>query len=435
MGNCFLYKRGFGGGFGGGGDIPEIEKTASGKVISILDSVEKPLKGLRLFGKTTQSGTPSPTAPVPLVSAGDGGSVDVTVAGKNLVDTNKFFEESVSFDDSTGRWTIYYDSGGYFKSLFSTSNGDNKDRDVKTLINIQPNTKYTVRINDWGLNLLDTTAVEYDSYLSIAQHDAEGHYITKNNISGASNYDRNGYTVTFTTRENTRYLDIRRYHRSYQVSFSSIQIELGDTYTGYEPYNGQTLTVQTPNGLPGVRVSDGGNYTDENGWQWICDEVDFARGKYVQRIGKTVFDGSSDEKWLAAGTNTSGKYRNRATNLVNIILHPSSDDTGGIMANILTGISAGWNGTYGCKNGISVSTKGYVDCYHDNYNTGDITLWTSYLANNPITVIYALNTQIETDLTAEQLAAYAALRTLSPSTTIYNDADSYMEVKYMAKGG
>lgn len=46
----------------------------------------------------------------------------------------------------------------------------------------------------------------------------------------------------------------------------------------------QTLTLSTPNGLPGIPVSSGGNYTDENGQQWICDEVDLGRGKYVQRV-------------------------------------------------------------------------------------------------------------------------------------------------------
>ena len=50
-------------------------------------------------------------------------------------------------------------------------------------------------------------------------------------------------------------------------------------------------------------------------------------------------------------------------------------------------------------------------------------------------IIYILAEENPIPLSAEQLAAYAALHTLSPSTTIYNDADSYMEVKYMAKGG
>lgn len=52
----------------------------------------------------------------------------------------------------------------------------------------------------------------------------------------------------------------------------------------------QTITLQTPNGLPGIPVTSGGNYTDENGQQWVCDEVDLERGVKVQRVDKTCFD-------------------------------------------------------------------------------------------------------------------------------------------------
>ena len=46
----------------------------------------------------------------------------------------------------------------------------------------------------------------------------------------------------------------------------------------------QTISIATPNGLPGIPVSSGGNYTDAKGQQWICDEVDFEKGVYVHRL-------------------------------------------------------------------------------------------------------------------------------------------------------
>ncbi len=52
----------------------------------------------------------------------------------------------------------------------------------------------------------------------------------------------------------------------------------------YEPYREQLLTLPTPNGLPGIPVTSGGNCADSTGQQWVCDEVDFAAGVYVQRI-------------------------------------------------------------------------------------------------------------------------------------------------------
>lgn len=51
---------------------------------------------------------------------------------------------------------------------------------------------------------------------------------------------------------------------------------------------------------------------------------------------------------------------------------------------------------------------------------------------NGATVICKWTDPIETDLSAEQLAAYAALYTYYPSTTIMNDADVEMRACYKA---
>ena len=61
--------------------------------------------------------------------------------------------------------------------------------------------------------------------------------------------------------------------------------------------NSQTL--QTPNALCGIPVASSGNYTDENGRQWVCDEVDLARGVRVQRIRKIKV--TSSLNWQTAG--------------------------------------------------------------------------------------------------------------------------------------
>lgn len=68
------------------------------------------------------------------------------------------------------------------------------------------------------------------------------------------------------------------------------QMLLSDKLLPYSPYREQLLTLPTPNGLPGIPVTSGGNYTDQNGQQWVCDEVDLERGVKVQRVDKTAFD-------------------------------------------------------------------------------------------------------------------------------------------------
>ena len=63
--------------------------TETGNPLSVDDAFSAPLCGLTVYGKSTQDGTPTPDAPVPIVSAGEGGSLTVKVRGKNLWDNFK----------------------------------------------------------------------------------------------------------------------------------------------------------------------------------------------------------------------------------------------------------------------------------------------------------------------------------------------------------
>lgn len=56
--------------------------TETGNPLSVDDAFAAPLCGLTVYGRSTQDGTPTPDAPVPIVSAGDGGSLTVKVTGK-----------------------------------------------------------------------------------------------------------------------------------------------------------------------------------------------------------------------------------------------------------------------------------------------------------------------------------------------------------------
>lgn len=65
----------------------------------------------------------------------------------------------------------------------------------------------------------------------------------------------------------------------------TITVTIGDGADGQ-----QTIALQTPNGLRGIPVISGGNYTDPTGQQWVCDEVDLERRVKVQRVDKAAFD-------------------------------------------------------------------------------------------------------------------------------------------------
>ena len=85
-----------------------IRPTASGNPVNITDSVEWPLQGLKVYGKSVQDGTPSPENPAPIVSAGDGGSIALTVS--DGADRS----QSLPLSTPSGLLGIPVDSGGNY---------------------------------------------------------------------------------------------------------------------------------------------------------------------------------------------------------------------------------------------------------------------------------------------------------------------------------
>ena len=189
------------------------------------------------------------------------------------------------------------------------------------------------------------------------------------------------------------------------------------TEDDYVPYKQSTATIPLSNGLLGIPVTTGGNYTDENGQQYICDEIDFKRGKYVQRVWKGELDGSSDEEWSKHWR--AGTYATRVET-------PNLVATDKMLCN-----------RYIYGNGIghfsSLQSDNQLYLYF-NYDDGTIgeKAFREIIASNPLVVMTYLDTPIETDLTQEQLQAYKSLTTFKPTSIISNGANAQMEVEYAA---
>lgn len=85
--------------------------TETGNPIAVDDAFTAPMCGLTVYGRSTQDGTPTPDAPVPIVSAGDSGSVAVKMTGKNLLNpahmNQTFSDKGISAkQNSDGSYTI-----------------------------------------------------------------------------------------------------------------------------------------------------------------------------------------------------------------------------------------------------------------------------------------------------------------------------------------
>ena len=185
----------------------------------------------------------------------------------------------------------------------------------------------------------------------------------------------------------------------------------------------QSLTLATPNGLPGVPVSKDGNYTDQNGQQWVCDEIDLERGKYVQRVAIEKNNGG----WkLKPSSDTPGRFfqYNKLTNIFSIASKKS-------LCNIASFTS--WGAPVNDKYAFALNGHGI---YFSPPKGAEITAEELNAKLNslsfPVVVVGELATPIERDLTPEEIAAYKALRTYGPTTVITNDAGAGMEVTYVA---
>lgn len=268
-----------------------ITQSTCGETIAVNDSAQYPLQGLKIYGKTTQNGTPTPDAPVELVSVGAGGTVGVRVCGKNLLRT------AADFWTSHGITYTKNEDGSF--SYSGTSIGNDSYCYFMDL----PYYSNTMLLKA-GTYVLSA----YDEKITVIARKINADETFVNIASGVK-------TAKFTLTEATNiwiafFLDDPVSGMAYSGTFYP-QLELGSTATDYEPYrNGGTVTAQTPNGLPGIPVTSGGNYTDENGQMWVCDEIDFARCKYVKRLD--LIENYSGEAITTVFMSTTGELTSGA---------------------------------------------------------------------------------------------------------------------------
>ena len=240
--------------------------------------------------------------------------------------------------------------------------------------------------------------------------------------------DNSGKGFTFTIYEPTKFTT--RIYVASGIECNNVtfypQIERNSRKTDYEPYIPEQTIAITQN-VPGIPVTSGGNYTDANGQHWICDEVDLERGVYVCRIGKKTFNGT--ESWNTGTSVLNGMHR-----YFTWVTDMRPDNSGFGLC------------THYPRTPLAAETI-YSECVRFGQNntalfffSNDIVTtdaWIAYVKSlyddeNPISVQYVLATPIETPLTAEEITAFKALRTNCSTTTIINDADAWMSVKYNA---
>lgn len=340
--------------------------------------------------------SPSPDYPQEIQSAGDDGSIGIEVHGKNIFG---------------GRY--YY--ANYANSILII-NGNKKEEEVKL--------PYAPEYESFGVckvikckkgktYVISVTNPNKNANIGMAEYEnIENAFAYTKNVGFArmTNKTKQLYTAksdgilvcgiagTWTDGKTT-------VHECTESEL--LQVEEASEATSYEPYhNPQTLTLSTPNGLPGIMVTSGGNYTDENGQQWICDEVDFERGVYRQRIKhvNVVFK-------KGASSSTHSGYRHMAGDIQNM-----SREHTECLCNIATHSQNAANGTEGVR---ASGAYNALVLYYENLTNDNV----------PADVAYILSDQIETPLSETDIAAYRALAIYDPTTIVETNSGG-LKVSY-----
>lgn len=173
----------------------------------------------------------------------------------------------------------------------------------------------------------------------------------------------------------------------------------------------QTLTLPTPTGLPGIPVTSGGNYTDPQGQQWVCDEVDLERGVKVQRV--KVKELSPDDRWAYRKTNRgNNNFQIRIYNAdVAIIRIPC-------FCNILKYTGNGWDDIPQNLPKIYANDQEITASFPPSSEYSSLEVFKQLLTNVKSVIYYGLATPIETPLTPAEIAAYKALTAYGPDTVV-----------------
>ena len=210
------------------------------------------------------------------------------------------------------------------------------------------------------------------------------------------------------------------HHIKYPVDLTKFQYLLADMASenvcltwnasspDYEPYREQLLTLPTPTGLSGIPVTSGGNYTDPQGQQWVCDEVDLERGVKVQRVN--VVDLST---CVITGTTNLAVTKRLAIRL------PLKGRDYKIEA---------------LCNKLQFFVSFTKDTLHFYVDTFNAQVFIPIGAKNPeegeYILFYVLAAPIETPLTPDEIAAYKALTAYGPDTVVQAGDGAGVKLEY-----
>ena len=260
-------------------DNVPVGTTSESEIVSIYDAYPAPPRALNVYGKSTQDGTPTPDAPVPILSVDD---LSLVLHGANLLDAfndpSNPDKNCISSGNGTAPYAYDSTEGGYYSAghrAFELSRkfvaGDKFTFSADIKIRNGSTSTYTYAILPRYATVYPVP-VGRSSYSQSAWKHVEGVLtVPSNGVVGFNTYT--------------------------DILIRNVQIQYGSTATAYEPYQGQTIPL-LPEGTSLRSLPDGTRDTlnlaylrpsTREGWAWYEREV-------VQRVSETTVGACS---WTA----------------------------------------------------------------------------------------------------------------------------------------
>lgn len=362
-----------------GGDAKSISGESS---YTLTDAADYPMLGLNLYGKSVQDGTPSPDNPVDIFSVGDGG-----------------------FD-------IVSDGGNEFAVISCRNNSGDiiTSHPVSVAVMDGDAAAFTITATGTGLTYL-------------WQYSTDGGAAWKNTSNKTTSYK----------------ITVKQIYDGYQYrcivtdeNGNSETSNVAALYIVSDDCTVKTGSIVLPDVLCGIPVSEGGNYTDSNGQQWVCDELIYnadGTGKIIKRCNKIRLESSNITGFVEH--TTIGNYFYTNVKSINIdeqsSLIPISNAFEGVKFSERAQLD--YFNIFRCF----ISTDGRIllrNSVAENDKFTTLESMQNFVDSNDVYVIYPLDEPQEIELTSADVDALRTLQTFDGVTNIYNNGDAEMSVKY-----
>lgn len=364
----------------------EVRSSLSGAILAAIggtlvtahDSAAVPPNAASIFGRSTQSGTPTPSSPVAIQSVT---AAELGFAGVNLYNP-------LGETERTNNGVTWTPTAEGIKAVGTATSNSYLKGNATALTD--PDMTY--------LAAGTYTLVNHDGATLAAWLFEEDMTYTQFRGYGT------GASTTFTVPEGGRYFRASMLVASGATVNTTYRISLvvGSTATAFVPYQGSTLVIDLQ-GHELRSLPDG-----------TRDEVTvdaYGHAVLVQRVGSVTFVGSNDEGWTAY--TVQSKFRMGTSAIQSLVEKPSSNN---VQVPMYCSQIEPKTASYVLQpnDGIAVPTSGVLTCFLESYQTASA--WKAHLAESPMTLLYPLATPTTIDLgyvtlptlPAPDLAAWAA---------------------------